>query len=365
VSDVDDITAIARGRIEKGSKSFAAAARFFAPDMRASVHLLYCWCRHCDDETDGQELGFAPRPGDGPLSERLEALEAETREALAGRATRPEFIALSRVVERHAIPHVLPLEHLAGFAMDAAGARYRTIDDTLKYCWHVAGAVGVMMAMVMGARERETLLRASDLGIAFQLTNIARDIVADAGAGRIYLPEDWLADEGIAPETVAASENRQALHLVTVRLLDLADDYYASAGHGLALLPPRAGLAVAAARSVYRRIGALVRRRGAAAWDRRAIVGPLGKAGAIAEGIAAAAFARARAAVRPPPPRGELYVPATLGDLDSQAGQGDRTGLKPGRDPRPIAPPSREREQVANMPETFPPPETERPGGGQ
>jgi phytoene synthase len=362
---MDDITAIARGRIEKGSRSFAAAARFFAPEMRASVHLLYCWCRHCDDETDGQELGFAPRPGAAPLAGRLGALEAETREALAGRATRPEFIALSRVVERHAIPHVLPLEHLAGFAMDAAGTRYRTIDDTLKYCWHVAGAVGVMMAMVMGARERETLLRASDLGIAFQLTNIARDVIADAGAGRVYLPERWLADEGIAPEAVAASENRQALHLVTVRLLDVADDYYASAGHGLALLPPRAGLAVATARSVYARIGALVRRRGAAAWDRRAIVGPLGKAGAVAEAIAITVHARGRAALGPPPPRSGLYVPAALGDLDAHAGHGDRTGLKPGQDPHPITPPSRESEQVANMPESVPRPETGKPGGGR
>lgn len=315
---MDEITAIARERIEKGSRSFASAARFFDARTRESVYLLYSWCRHCDDEVDGQELGFAPGPGGAPIAQRLSMLEAGTRRALMGEASAPEFIALSRVVERHEIPPALPLEHLAGFAMDAGGQAYLTIDDTLKYCWHVAGAVGVMMAMVMGARHKGALIRASDLGIAFQLTNIARDVIADAEAGRVYLPADWLAGEGIGrahPDLIAAPENRAALHRVTVRLLDLADEYYASAGHGLAMLPPRAAIAIGAARSVYRRIGALVRRRGKHAWDQRAIVGPLGKAGALGDGAVMAVHARARAMLGPPPPRGDLYAPAALGEL--------------------------------------------------
>ena len=309
---MDEIRDYARERIEKGSKSFAAAARLFDEATRDSVYLLYSWCRYCDDEIDEQELGFAPRPATTAMAERLAALQTDTAEALKGRAARPEFAGLNRVVKAHAIPHALPHEHLAGFAMDAADTRYRTIDDTLKYCWHVAGAVGVMMAMIMGARERHVLLRASDLGIAFQLTNIARDVMADAAVGRVYLPEDWLGEHGVGTHAVAALEHRAGVHRATVRLLDLADRYYRSSGYGLAMLPPRSSIAIGAARSVYRAIGIRVRRRGVRAWDKRASVGKAGKAGAVASGAAAAVWSRAQALAGPPPPREGLYVPDVL-----------------------------------------------------
>jgi phytoene synthase len=312
---MDEIATFARERIEKGSKSFAMAARLFDGDMRASVYMLYAWCRRCDDEIDGQELGFAAAGPAPPIARRLAAIEEKTRAALAGEACEPEFIALARVMRRHGIPDWLPLEHLQGFAMDAAATSYRSLDDTLKYCWHVAGAVGVMMAMVMGARDRDVLLRACDLGVAFQLTNIARDVVADAASGRVYLPADWLAAEALSPRDVADPECRAAVHRVTTRLLAVADDYYRSATHGLAALPPRAALAIGAARSVYRSIGCLVRRRGAAAWDRRAIVGPAGKAGAVVSGAGLALWARIAACLGPAPERPKLYSPAALDRL--------------------------------------------------
>ncbi len=312
---MDDIVNFAQERIEKGSKSFTSAARFFDPQIRASVYMLYCWCRFCDDEIDGQDLGLATAEVTAPIEQRLSELEYKTRCAMTGDVSEPEFIALSRVMDRHDIPSRLPLEHLAGFAMDAAGTRYRTLDDTLKYCWHVAGAVGVMMAMVMSARHRNALIRASDLGIAFQLTNIARDVVADAQSGRVYLPEDWLATENIRPENIAARANRDALHRVTMRLLDIADQYYDSATYGLAMLPPRASVAISAARSVYRSIGVLIRRRGSRAWDQRAIVGSSGKAFAVLSGAGLAAWSHARNIYTSPPPRQNLYLPAALSDL--------------------------------------------------
>jgi len=312
---MDEIASFARQRIEKGSKSFAMAARLFDADMRASVYMLYAWCRRCDDEIDGQELGFAATGSAPPIAARLAMIEEKTRAALAGEACEPEFVALARVMRQHRIPDWLPFEHLAGFAMDAAATSYRSLDDTLKYCWHVAGAVGVMMAMVMGARGRDVLLRASDLGIAFQLTNIARDVVADARSGRVYLPSDWLAAEALTPGDVGDPQNRAAVHRVTTRLLAEADDYYGSATHGLAALPPRAAVAIGAARSVYRSIGCLVRRRGAAAWDARAIVGPAGKAGAVLSGAGLAAWSRIAASLRPAPERPGLYSPAALDRL--------------------------------------------------
>ena len=79
---------------------------------------------------------------------------------------------------------------------------YRTIDDTMRYCYHVAGVVGLMMASIMGARDEAVLDRACDLGLAFQLTNIARDIIDDAKIGRCYVPAEWLLDAGIPPKEV-------------------------------------------------------------------------------------------------------------------------------------------------------------------
>src|SRR5690606_37267384 len=101
--------------------------------------------------------------------------------ALAGEPS-DEYIfeALRRVISRHQIPHRHPQELLTGFEMDVEARRYRTIEETLDYCYHVAGVVGVMMAMIMGVRDKVVLDRACDLGIAFQLTNIARDVIDDA-----------------------------------------------------------------------------------------------------------------------------------------------------------------------------------------
>jgi phytoene synthase len=263
--------------IRKGSKSFALAAQLFAPRTREGTILLYAWCRHCDDVTDDQVLGF--RSGRDPAAsaeDRLAALERETRRALAGEPVEePAFAALREVVRRHAIPERHPLEHLEGFAMDVAGARPEGLDDCCRYCYHVAGVVGVMMAHVMGVRgeDEDPLDRASDLGLAFQMTNVARDVMDDAAAGRVYLPTSWLRDAGVPPEEIAHPEHRSAVSLVTARLLDEAERYYASARAGLARLPFRSAWAVATARRVYRDIGRLVRERGTRAWDRRARTG--------------------------------------------------------------------------------------------
>lgn len=258
--------------IAKGSKSFAAAARLFDPQTRRSAVLLYAWCRHCDDVVDGQVSGYRDGGAASPTdsTERLVLLECMTRDALsAGTVNDPAFAGLREVVERHAIPERLPMQHLDGYRMDVEGRRYGTIDDTLDYSYHVAGVVGVMMARIMGVRDEAVLDRASDLGLAFQLTNIARDIVEDAQAGRVYLPEAWLAEAGIPPGKVAHPEHRARLAEVAARLLDEAERYYGSAALGIAHLPRRSAWAIATARDVYRQIGVEVRARGVAAWDSR------------------------------------------------------------------------------------------------
>jgi phytoene synthase len=152
--------------------------------------MLYAWCRHCDDVIDGQTLGHGMSPvADAPA--RLEALYAQTRAAMAGQTpTDPVFAAFQTVALRRGIPERYALDMIDGFAMDVAGRRYATLDELLEYCWGVAGVVGTMMALVMGVKPDAlpTLRRAQDLGLAFQLTNIARDIVEDARNDRVYVP---------------------------------------------------------------------------------------------------------------------------------------------------------------------------------
>jgi phytoene synthase len=272
--------------IEVGSKSFAAAAKLFDPATRRSVLMLYAWCRHCDDVIDGQELGFnaAPRAQDN-AADKLAELREQTRRAYAGeKMDDPAFAAFQEVALGHKIPQRFAFDHLAGFAMDVEGARYDTIDDTLRYCYHVAGVVGLMMAAIMGVRDPRVLDRACDLGLAFQLTNIARDIVEDAHVNRCYVPAQWLREAGIPPDEVALLPHRPALAAVAARLVDAAEAYYDSALAGIADLPLRSSWAIATARKVYRQIGVVVKHRGAKAWDERAGTSKATKLRLLAEG---------------------------------------------------------------------------------
>lgn len=320
----DPIVTLSRERIERGSKSFAGAARILGPDMRDSVYMLYAWCRHCDDVIDGQELGFAAPGAQRSTPATLAELRRQTEAALAGQADGPVFEALQRVVIKHAIPARHPRELIDGLAMDVEGRTYNSIDDTLSYCYHVAGVVGVMMAMIMGVRDRATLNRAADLGIALQLTNISRDVVPDARAGRVYLPAEWLATAGIAPDAVADPANRVALHDVTARLLDTADRYYVSARYGLPHLPLRAAWAVAAARSIYRDIGNIVRRRRHRAWDKRAVVGRSRKIADAAYAGLSVGRAHLSGAIKAPRSRAGLWTHPGLGEVPADATTANR-----------------------------------------
>jgi 15-cis-phytoene synthase len=308
---VNPLVARSRAAIEQGSKSFAAAARLFDPETRDGAILLYAWCRHCDDQIDEQALGFrTARPSPVSAEDRLAALERETRRALAGGPVdEPAFAALQEVVRRHRIPDRHPLDLLKGFAMDVEGRRPETLEDCCLYCYHVAGVVGVMMAHVMGACGEDTLDRAADLGIAFQMTNIARDVVDDADAGRVYLPGVWLREAGVPPNEAGRPERRPAVHSVAERLLDEAERYYASAEVGVARLPFRSAWAVAAARRVYRDIGRIVRERGPRAWDRRVSTGRWRKVLlTLAAAGDAAAATRLRRSGGPGVPRDGLWT---------------------------------------------------------
>lgn len=257
--------------IKRGSKSFSAASRLFDRTTRERVWMLYAWCRRCDDLTDAQDMGGELGEQSG-IAERVKHIRALTQAALEGQPTAdPAFDAFGLVAAECGLTMADAQAVITGFELDAIDWRPRTEADLMRYCWHVAGAVGVMMALVMGVprEDADTLDRACDLGLAFQLANIARDVVEDDAAGRCYIPAEWLVEEDIEPGQHTKPHHRRELADMAARLVRRMEVHAASARIGAARLPFRSRWAVLCAARIYTAIGREVLARGPAAWDRR------------------------------------------------------------------------------------------------
>ena len=271
-----------RAAIRTGSHSFHAASRLLPARVRDPALVLYAFCRFADDAVDegADKVRAVLR-----LRDRLDA-------AYAGRPhDAPADRAFAAMVRAHEMPRALPEALLEGFAWDAEGRRYATLSEVCASSARVAAAVGAMMCVLMGARAPDTLARACDLGVAMQLTNIARDVGEDARAGRIYLPLDWLAEAGIdAGAFLTDPRPGPALGGVVARLLAFADDLYLRSEAGISALPMSCRAGIHAARLIYGAIGAEVARAGHDSVTRRVRTTGRRKLGLIAlAGVRAAA----------------------------------------------------------------------------
>jgi phytoene synthase len=271
VADMNACRALLRG----GSKSFDLAARLLPRAVRNPAVALYAFCREADDVIDegGGGLGW--------LRERLTLVYEGRPLAL------PTDRALAHVVASFAIPRELPDALLEGFAWDVDGRRYQDLFELRAYAARVAGSVGAMMAVVMGVRDSERLAAAVELGVAMQLSNIARDVGEDARNGRIYLPLDWVAEAGIDPEALVANPiHSPTLGRVVAQLLEAAKQHYQQASAGIARLPIGCRFGIGTAALLYAEIGREVGRRNMDAVSGRAVV-PVGrKVSALATGLA-------------------------------------------------------------------------------
>lgn len=288
--------------IRRHSKSFALAARLLPPVERRRAEALYAWCRAADDAVD-----HAASPA--AAEDALELLHAGVEAVYSGRPVSGPATALRLLADECALPRLYPLEMLAGFAMDAAGTRYRTTDELLLYCHRVAGVVGLMMCHAFGVSDDAALPHAAHLGTAMQLTNIARDVAEDWGRGRLYLPEAWLARVPQPGESLSDAELAPAVR----RLLDLAGDFYRSGDAGLPYLSPRCRLAVRVAGLVYAGIGREVARLGHRATGPRAFVPKWRKLVLVAQAVGETRPSGHRRAVRPPT---AAWVYPTPGDAE-------------------------------------------------
>jgi phytoene synthase len=281
------IVATAGESIAKGSKSFAAASRLFDRATRQRAWLLYAWCRACDDLADGQDHGHGMTAVADPQA-RLALMRAKTERALAGEwVGDPAFDALRIVVAETNMPHQFVWDVIEGFALDADGWGPRHESDLYRYCYHVAGAVGCMMAIVMGVspQDEDALDRAADLGIAFQLANIARDVEEDDRVGRCYLPDEWLTEIDVPPGQHMKPPFRHRLSMLVKRMAERAEEHADSARAGTRRLGFRSAWAVLAAAGIYGDIARMVVARGDHAWDHRVTTSAFEKLGWIARAL--------------------------------------------------------------------------------
>jgi 15-cis-phytoene synthase len=268
-----------RSLLRNGSKSFFAASLLLPRHVRAPATALYAFCRVADDAVD---LTDDPAGAILMLHRRLDDIYGG----------QPADDAVDRALAAVVADFALPRAHLDalidGFVWDTEGRRYTTIADLRAYAARVAGTVGVMMTLLMGGRSPVTLARACDLGVAMQLTNIARDVGEDARGGRLYLPMDWMREAGLDPEAwMRKPQHDERLAGVVRRLLNEAAELYERSKDGITLLPADCRPAIHAARLIYADIGAEITRNGHDSVSSRARVSGKRKLRLLAEALMA------------------------------------------------------------------------------
>ncbi|PWK61531.1 15-cis-phytoene synthase [Roseicyclus mahoneyensis] len=243
-----------RNAIREGSYSFHAASKLLPANVRDPALALYAFCRVADDEVD---FGSNKPAAVLALRDRLDL-------AYAGRPRNaPADRAFAGLIEAFDMPRELPEALLEGLAWDGMERRYATLSDLRSYSARVASAVGAMMCVLMRVRDPRALARACDLGVAMQLTNIARDVGEDARAGRLYLPTDWLSEAGIDIDAfLAEPKPTPEIRRIVRRLLAEADRLYHRSEAGIKALPLSSRPGIFAARHCYDAIGRKLARGG-------------------------------------------------------------------------------------------------------
>lgn len=250
------------GVMHKHGKSFYWASLFLGRQQTSNAAILYQFCRFLDDVADGN------RP------DRAELLIAVSK-SIKLKQDHPEFCVKNFLAmsEKNDIPSKPAVELIAGMLSDQEIVELTTERELLRYCHAVAGTVGVMMCKILGCKTQTASQFAVDLGIAMQLTNIARDVLEDANMGRRYLPSEWLSDS-IKPNDIlnVTPSCKEPVSLAIRRLLTLSQNYYRSALAGTKLLPIRSRFAIIVALRIYEAIGTKLAKNNFNWWMGRTII---------------------------------------------------------------------------------------------
>ena len=258
-------------KLAESGSSFAYSFRFLPAPRRHAITALYAFCREVDDVVDE-----AADPAVARM--KLAWWRKEIAAVFSGKPQHPVALALVDVVGKYALPR----EHfdaiIDGMAMDLEQNRYQDFATLERYCHRVAGVVGLLSAEIFGYEDASTRTYARELGIAFQLTNIIRDVGEDAQRGRIYLPQDEMRQYGVSDTDIFGRQGTPALASLMAFQVERARAYYAEAFAALPARDRRAqrpGLMMAA---VYRALLAEIARDGYRVLDHRVSLAPLYKA---------------------------------------------------------------------------------------
>jgi len=235
---------------KKSGSNFYYSFLFLPKARRNAMYTIYAFCKAVDSAVD------EPPPGSDP-KEELRRWRAELEEVYGGSPTWPIMISLAHHVKRLSIPKAYFDELIKGVEMDLVTTRYRTFEELSLYCYRVASVVGLICLHVFGPTSAHAQDYAVDLGMAFQLTNILRDLGTDAEQGRIYLPQEDLAQFGYRETDLLQRHNNQQLRELVHFETKRARAYYGKAQAALDGLPKsdRRALSVAEImRAVYSRI---------------------------------------------------------------------------------------------------------------
>ncbi len=259
--------------MKRNGKSFWFASLFLPRDTAADAATLYHFCRVLDDIADGEstsETNVSHRETDAPA--RLAQVRSDLRQRRSENTIIQQFLD---VATRRSL-NVAAAEYLVDALIRDAAEDIRVCDEDelIRYCYGVAGTVGVMMCAILGASSDATIC-AIDLGIGMQLTNIARDVLEDARNNRRYLPAKWLEldTKALSSFEIARSpEHHEDVTRAIQRLLHLADRYYAAAALGFPAIPGRSRNAIRIAAAVYREIGVVLTENDCRWWEGRTFV---------------------------------------------------------------------------------------------
>lgn len=250
------------------ARSFRWASWFLPEACRDDAAVVYAFCRFVDDTADEAADAEHARA-------QLEVVREELR---GGLPARPLVGAFLDVAKRTGMNLRYADELIEGVISDLGTVEFAHDTELLRYCYRVAGTVGLMMCPILGVTDRQALAHAIDLGVAMQLTNICRDVLEDSHRRRIYLPVERLRAEGVTPESLlAGTASREGVARVVTDLLNLAETYYQSADVGMRFIPARSRFAIVVASRLYRAIGLKLLKRGGDALTGRTWVGWPGK----------------------------------------------------------------------------------------
>ena len=241
---------IDQGSLQKYGKTFHFASQVFSSMMMSKIARLYQFCRFVDDCADLLEPELAKKT----LTEIQRHIDSESVE-------NPELTALINELESYGV-HRSDLSTLnEGALFDVQEQKVGDQGDLLRYCYKVAGVVGLMVSPIIGVKSRASSVYAVDLGIGMQLTNICRDVLEDANNGRSYLPLNEVESCGLSIQIMSnKGETPVNLKQLVKKYLDIADVYYTSAFSGYAYIPLRPRLTILFAGEMYRAIGTKLRK---------------------------------------------------------------------------------------------------------